>query len=47
MCVVWVGGKGAVQMESLSEDEVKLGCWQVLKHFLQNDHVPQPKQIFR
>ena len=45
--VVWIVGKDAVQMENLTEDEVEHGCWQMLKHFLKNDQLPQPKQMFR
>lgn len=42
----WVGGKGAVQMEELSEFQVGRDCQKLLSHFLKKD-VPSVKKCIR
>lgn len=46
MLLGWVGGKGAVQMEELSEFQVGRDCQKLLSHFLRKD-VPSVKKCIR
>ncbi|XP_023218863.1 uncharacterized protein LOC111621045 [Centruroides sculpturatus] len=43
----WIGGDGAVFMESLSDEEVAKGCQSVLKTMLLSIEVPLPRKIIR
>ena len=43
----WVTGKEALEMESLSEDQVIQDMMAVLRAFLGRDDVPKPRKIIR
>ena len=45
--VVWIGGEGAVIMESLPESEVKDVSYEVLTEFLGKKALPPPSRIVR
>lgn len=43
----WLSGKEALYMESLTEDQIAEDLVEVLKKFLQKDHIPSPSKIVR
>lgn len=43
----WVGGKGAHVIETISEKEVAMDCIDLLRCFLKNDNLPEPKRCRR
>ena len=45
--VGWLSGKEALYMESLNEDQIAEDLVEVLKKFLQKDHIPAPSKIIR
>lgn len=45
--VGWLSGKEALYMESLTEDQIAEDLVEVLKKFLQKDHIPSPSKIIR
>lgn len=43
----WLSGTEALYMESLTEDQIAEDLVEVLKKFLQKDHIPSPSKIVR
>lgn len=41
----WVGGRGAIQMEQMNDQDIIDDCVQILKRFTNID-VPQPKRYY-
>lgn len=45
--VGWVGGKGAIEMESICEVDLAQQCTQLLKNFIGRSDIPLPLQVVR
>ena len=44
----WLIGKSAKEMENYSEEQVKAGCYRILKKFLSFKYsIPEPIQVIR
>ncbi|XP_039281827.1 uncharacterized protein LOC111063254 isoform X2 [Nilaparvata lugens] len=43
----WVGGRGAVEMEALSEEEISLHCTSLLARLTRRSDLPKPAQVIR
>lgn len=43
----WVGGEGAVTMETLSEGEIANDCTMILRKFMKRQDIPLPDKVFR
>jgi spermine oxidase len=42
----WIGGKGAIEMEKLSDEEISSECVSLLRKFLKDKNVPSPSNFF-
>lgn len=42
----WIGGKGAIEMEKLSDEEISSECLKLLRKFLKNPNIPAPSKFF-
>ncbi|XP_015175694.1 PREDICTED: uncharacterized protein LOC107066013 [Polistes dominula] len=43
----WIGGKSAPLIENISEEEIGIGCTNLLRHFLKNYDIPDVKGCIR
>lgn len=43
----WIGGKSARIIERISEEEVGIGCTNLLRHFLKDYNIPNAKECIR
>lgn len=43
----WIGGKSAILVERISEEEVGIGCTNLLRHFLKDYNIPDAKGCIR
>lgn len=43
--LAWIGGKGAIEMEKLSDKEISDGCMEIIRKFM-NKEIPNPSKFF-
>ena len=42
----WIGGKGAIEMEKLSDKEIADDCMKIIRKFLNRKDIPDPTHFF-
>lgn len=43
----WIGGEGAVTMETLTEGEIANDCTMILRNCMRRRDIPLPDKVFR
>lgn len=44
--LAWVGGRGAIEMEKLSDRQISDECMKLIKKFLNNSSLPDPSKFY-